>query len=94
MLDLVLPLAALTTAKVTCFYVPSTYVTSPTQARLAWMQTLQQNDRLLIIIGIPRDASIAESSGVWMCIFRNSSVRSAPVDNKYYRADDCCVFAE
>jgi hypothetical protein len=94
LLDLVLPLAALTTAKVTCFYVPYTYVTSPPAARLEWMKTLQQVNRLLIIMGIPRDASIAESSGVWMCIFRDSEVRSALVDKKYYRADDCCVFAE
>jgi hypothetical protein len=68
LLDLVLPLAALTTAQVTCFYVPSTYLTSPTQARLAWIKTLQQENRLFVIMGIPHDASIAESSGVWMCI--------------------------
>ena len=45
-------------------------------------------------MGIPRDATIAESSGVWMCIFRDSTVKSALVDKKYYRADDCCVFVE
>ncbi len=94
LLDVVLPLAALTTAQVTCFYVPSTYLTSPTSARLAWIQTLQQQDRLLIIMGIPRDATIAESSGVWMCVFCDSTVKSALVDKKYYRANDCCVFSE
>jgi hypothetical protein len=45
-------------------------------------------------MGTPRDASRAESSGVWMCIFRNSTIRSALVDKKYYRADDCCIFAK
>jgi hypothetical protein len=89
------PLAALTTAQVTCFFnVPSTYLTSPTSARLSWIKILQQENRLLIVMGIPRDASIAESSGVWKCIFRNSTVRSALVDKKHYRADDCCIFAE
>ena len=94
LLDVVFPLAALTTAKVTCFYVPSTYLTSPSSARLTWIKSLQQQDRLLIIMGIPRDATIAESSGVWMCIFRDSTVKSALIDKKYYRADDCCVFVE
>ena len=94
LLDVVFPLAALTTAKVTCFYVPSTYLTSPTSARLAWIKSLQQQDRLLIIMGIPREASISESSGVGMCIFRDSLVKSALVDTKYYRAMACCVFAE
>jgi hypothetical protein len=94
LLDVVLPLAALTTALVTCFYVPCPYLTSPTQARLEWIKSLQQENRLLIIMGIPREASIAESSGVWMCIFRDTATRSALVDKKYYRANDCCVFAD
>ncbi len=45
-------------------------------------------------MGIPCDATIAESSGVWMCVLRYSTVKSALVDNKYYRANDCCVFVE
>jgi hypothetical protein len=94
LLDIVLPLAALTTAQVSCFYVPCAYIFSPTSARLAWIKTLQQNNRLLIIMGIPRNATIAETSGVWVCIFRNSSLRSALVDKKYYRNEDCCVFAD
>jgi hypothetical protein len=88
------PLGAHTTAEIPCFYVPSTYLTSPTSARLSWMKTLQQENRLLIIMGIPRDASITESSGVWICIFRDSTIRPALVDKKYYRADGCCIFAE
>jgi hypothetical protein len=94
LLDVVFPLDAITTAQVTCFSVPSTYLTSPTSARLSWIKSLQQQDRLLIIMGIPRDASIAESSGVWMCIFCDSTLKSALVDKKYYRANDCCIFAE
>jgi hypothetical protein len=94
LLDVVFPLAALTTVQVTCFYVPSTYLTSSTSARLSWIKSLQQQDKLLIIMGIPRDASIPESSGVWMCIFCNSYIKSALVDKKYYRANDCCIFAE
>jgi hypothetical protein len=94
LLDVVIPLAALTTAQVTCFCVPCTYLTSPTSARLSWIKTLQQENRLLIIMDIPRDASVDGSSGVWMCIFRNNTFRSALVDKKYYRADDCCIFSE
>jgi hypothetical protein len=36
-LDIVLPLAVLTKAQVVCYYVPTSYVTSPTLASLAWM---------------------------------------------------------
>jgi hypothetical protein len=71
LLDIVLPLALLTEAQVVCYYVPASDVTSPMSARLAWMKQLKEDNKLLLIMGIPKQASIAESSGIWFCVFRD-----------------------
>ena len=94
LLDLVLPLAVLTEAQVVCYYVPASYVTSPTSARLVWMKQLKEDNRLLLVMGIPKQASIAESSGIWFCVFRDSALRALHSRIEYYQDDNCVVFAE
>jgi hypothetical protein len=94
LLDIVLPLAALTEAQAVCYYVPASYVSSPTAARLSWMQQLKNDHRLLLIMGIPKRASIAESSGIWFCIFRNKAMRALHSRMEYFQEDNCVVFAE
>ena len=94
LLDIVLPLAALTEAQAVCYYVPASYVSSPTAARLSWMQQLKNDHRLLLIMGIPKRASIAESSGIWFCIFRNKAMRALHSRIEYFQEDNCVVFAE
>jgi hypothetical protein len=94
LLDVVLPLAVLTEALVVCYYVPASYVTSPTSARLVWMKQLKEDNRLLLIMGIPKQASIAESSGIWFCVFRDPALRALHVRLEFYQDDNCVVFAE
>ena len=53
-LDIILPLAVLTKALIVCYYVPASYVTSPTSARLVGMKELKEDNRLLLIIIITR----------------------------------------
>ena len=76
LLDVVLPLAVLTEVQVVCYYVPASCVSSPTSARLAWMTKLKEDNRLLLIMGIPKQASIAESSGIWFCVFKTQALRA------------------
>jgi hypothetical protein len=76
LLDIVLPLAVLTESQAVCYSVPASYVSSPTSARLAWMKQLKEDNRLLLIMGIPQRASIIESSGIWSCVFRDKALRA------------------
>jgi hypothetical protein len=94
LLDIVLPLAVLTEVQVVCYYVPASYVSSPTSARLAWMTRLKTENRLLLIMGIPKQASIAESSGIWFCVFRTPELRALHSRMEYFQEDNCVVFAE
>jgi hypothetical protein len=93
LLDIVLPLAVLTEALVVCYYVPASYVSSPTSARLVWMRQLKEDNRLLLIMGIPKQASIAESSGIWFCVFRDPALRALHSCIEFYQDDNCVVFA-
>jgi hypothetical protein len=81
-------------AQVVCYYVPASYVSSPTAARLAWMTQLKEENRLLLVMGIPKQASIAESSGIWFCVFRNKALRALHSRMEYFQEDNCVVFAE
>ncbi len=84
----------LTEAIVVYYNVPASYVTSPTSARLVWMKQLKEDNRLLLIMGIPKQASIAESSGIWFCVFRDPALRALHSRLEFYQEDNCVVFAE
>ncbi len=94
LLDIVLPLAVLTQVQVVCYYVPASYVSSPTSARLAWMTRLKEENRLLLIMGIPKQTSIAESSGIWFCVFQTQQLRALHSRMEYFQEDNCVAFAE
>jgi hypothetical protein len=94
LLDIVLPSAVLTETQVVRLYVPASYVTSPTSARLAWMRQLKDNNRLLLVMSIPKQAAIAESSGIWFCVFRDQALRALHSRIEYFKEDNCVVFAE
>jgi hypothetical protein len=75
LLDIILPLPVIAKAQVVFYYVPASYFTSPTSVRLVWMKQLKKNNRLLLM-GIPKHASIAESSGNLLCIFRDPALKA------------------
>ncbi len=58
------------------------------------MKQLKEDNRLLLIMGIPKEASIAESSGIWFCVFRDPALRARHVRLEFYQVDNCVVFAE
>jgi hypothetical protein len=45
-------------------------------------------------MGIPKQASIAESSGIWFCVFRDQALRALHSRMEYIQEDNCVVFAE
>ena len=45
-------------------------------------------------MGIPKQASIAESSGIWFCVFRTPELRALHSRMEYFQEDNCVVFAE
>jgi hypothetical protein len=89
LLDILLPLAVLTEAQVVCYYVPASNVTSPTSARLAWMKVLKEDNRLLLVMGIPKQAYITESSGICFAYFVTQLSRI-----EFYQDNNCILFAE
>ena len=58
------------------------------------MKQLKEENRLLLIIGIPKQASKAESSGIWFCVFRDPALRALHSRLEFYPEDNCVVFAE
>ncbi len=93
LLDIILPLVVFAKVQVVFYYVPASYFTSPTSARLVWMKQLKKNNRLLLIMGIPKHASIAESSGNLLCIFRNPALKTLHSRIEFYQHDNCVVFS-
>jgi hypothetical protein len=49
------------------------------------MQQLKEDNRLLLVLGIPKEASIAESSGIWFCVFRDPPLRALHSRIEYYQ---------
>ena len=58
------------------------------------MTRLKEENRLLLIMGIPKQASIAESSGIWFCVFQTQELRDLHSRMEYFQEDNCIVFAE
>ena len=45
-------------------------------------------------MGIPKQASIAESSGILFCVFQTQALRALHSRMEYFQEDNCVVFAE
>jgi hypothetical protein len=58
------------------------------------MEQLKVDKRLLLIMGIPKQASIAESSGIRFCVFRDPALMALHSRIEYYQDDNCVVFVE
>ena len=73
-LDLALPLAVKFATMVVCCHVPGHYLTDAPVARMRWLQSLQCEDRLYFIMGLPRGPMGRRC--VWLVIFKSKEVCS------------------
>jgi hypothetical protein len=58
------------------------------------MKELKEDNRLLLVMGIPKQASIAESSGIKCCVLRDLALRALYSRIEFYQDDNCVIFAE
>ena len=72
-LDLALPLAVHFAEQVVCCHVPGHYVTNAPAGRLHWLRHLQSQDRLMIIVGLPRGPTGRRC--MWLIIFKYPQLR-------------------
>ena len=72
-LDLALPLAVQHAQRVVCCHVPGHYVTNAPRARMDWLTQLQAEERLMLIVGLPRGPTGRRC--MWLIIFRTKRLR-------------------
>jgi hypothetical protein len=92
-IDILFPLACVFAENVVCCHVPSTYITAPVAARLAWLKALHSEGRLLHIVGLPSQPSTMESPGLWLCVFPSRERRDALVKPAYEVRDSMVYVA-
>jgi hypothetical protein len=91
--DILFPLACIFAEHAVCCHVPSTYITAPVTARLAWLKALHREGRLLHIVGLPSQPSTMESPGLWLCVFKSRECRDAAVQPAYELRDSMLYVA-
>ena len=72
-LDLALPLAVHHAEQVVCCHVPGHYVTNAPRARMDWLGQLQAEERLMLIVGLPRGPTGRRC--MWLIIFKTKRLR-------------------
>jgi hypothetical protein len=72
-LDVALPLAVRVARRVVCCHVPGHYVTNAPRARMDWLSKLQAEERLVLIVGLPRGPTGRRC--MWLIIFRTRLLR-------------------
>ena len=81
LLDLALPLAVAHASWVVCCHVPGHYIFSPTEPRRRWLQTLLQQQRLHLLMGLPR--SNMGMRCLWVVIANTSSMLEQLIKPEY-----------
>jgi hypothetical protein len=83
LIDLVLPLACMFAEAAVCCHIPGMYITCPATPRAVWLKSLHEHGRVLHILGLPREPSSTEGSGLWLCIFPSREARDQAIRPAY-----------
>ena len=73
-LDVALPLAVAASRVVACVHVPGHYLASGLEPRYAYLRSLQQQGRLVVLFGLPRGPLGWRCA--WLVVFRSSALRA------------------
>jgi len=75
LLDLAAPLLAIASSVVACVHVPGHWLASPPVWRQVWMQSLIQQGRVSLLMGLPRGPMGRKCA--WLLVFGSSCIRHA-----------------